>query len=137
LTTADVLALLDSDVERARAAWRDYVADRASATSPWDRLRSGHYLGSEGFLRGLRQHIDGRSLDQVPSAMADPARPTAEQILEAVAGAAGCSRAVVLDRRRAPEPFRAGIYLLRRAGNVPLRDVAAMAAVSPGRISQI
>ena len=84
LTTADVLAPFDTDLERARAAWRDYVADQAGAASPWDRLRAGHYLGSERFLRGLRQHIDGRSLDQVPSAMADPARPTAEQILEAV-----------------------------------------------------
>ena len=137
LTTADVLGLLAADREAARAAWREYVAGPADAASPWDGLRSGHYLGGEAFLRGLRRHIAGRSLDQVPSAMADPARPTAEQVLDAVAGACARPRDLVLDRRRAPEPFRAAIYLLRRAANVPLREVAAMGAVSPGRVSQI
>lgn len=137
LTTAEVLGLLAADEAAARAAWRDYVAGQADAASPWDGLRSGHYLGGEAFLRGLRRHIEGRSLDQVPSAMADPARPTADRILDAVAGAAGRPRSLVLDRRGAPEPFRAAIYLLRRAANLPLRDVAAMGAVSPGRVSQI
>jgi REP element-mobilizing transposase RayT len=137
LAVGDVLGRLADDIGTARAAWRDDVADHAQAPSPWDNLRSGHYLGSETFLRGLKAHIDGRSLDQVPSAMADPARPTAERVLAAVAGAARRPPDELLDRKRAPEPFRATIYLLRRAANLPLREVAAMGTVSPGRVSQI
>jgi hypothetical protein len=125
------------DAGDARKAWADYVADGLDAPSPWDDLRAGHYLGSEPFLRSLKSLIDGRSLDQVPSAMADPTRPTEGQILDAVARAANRPRDAVLDRKRAPEPFRVAIYLLRRAGNLPLRQVAEMGAISPGRVSQI
>jgi len=134
LTAGRVLERFDGD---RRAAWRDYVEAGLDAPSPWNELRAGHYLGGEEFLRRLKSTIGGRSLDQVPSAMADPARPTEDRILAAVAGAAGHPADAILDRRRAPEPFRAAIYLLRRAGNVPLRRVAEMGAVSQGRVSQI
>ena len=137
LATDEVLRLLDADLEKARAAWRDYVDEGLDVASPWNRLRGGHYLGSEDFLRGLSARIDGQLLDQVPAAMADPARPTAERVLAAVSGAAGLPIPALLDRHQAPAPFRAAIYLLRRAGNVPLRQVAAMGAISQGRVSQI
>ena len=133
LTTETVLSYCAD----ARTTWQNYVAEAPDDASPWDALRGGHYLGSEEFLAGLKDHIAGQSLDQVPSAMADPARPTADQILTAVSRTTGRPVASVLDRRAAPEPFRAAIYLLRRAGNVPLRDVAALGNVSQGRVSQI
>ena len=137
LTTETVLSLCGASGSEARTGWCDYVAAWADAASPWDALRGGQYLGSEEFLRGLRDRIDGRSLDQVPSAMADPVRPTADQILTAVARTIDRPVDTILDRRAEPEPFRAAIYLLRRVGNVPLRDVAAMGNVSQGRVSQI
>ena len=137
LTTETVLSCCGASGSGARAYWRDYVAQWPDATSPWDALRGGHYLGSEEFLRALQDHIDGRSLDQVPSAMANPARPTADQILAEVARTVDRPVDAILDRHAEPEPFRAAIYLLRRAGNMPLRDVAAMANVSQGRVSQI
>ena len=142
LTTETVLSYCGATDTEARAAWRDYFSGALDAgipdeASPWDDLRGGHYLGSEHFLRGLNDRIKGQSLDQVPSAMANPARPTADEILTAVARAVDRPVEAVLDRRAAPEPFRAAIYLLRRAGNVPLRDVAALGNVSQGRVSQI
>jgi len=45
-------------------------------------------------------------------------------------------REAVLDRRN-KEAFRMLIYLLRRACNMPLKDVAALAGISLGRVSQI
>jgi len=137
LTTEGVLSCCAAAGGDARAAWRGYVAQWQDAPSPWESLRGGHYLGSDDFLRGLKDRIAGQSLDQVPSAMAHPARPTADQILAAVARTADRPVGAILDRRAEPEPFRAAIYLLRRAGNVPLRDVAALGKVSPGRVSQI
>ena len=137
LTTDTVLSYCGAAGTEARAAWRDHFSGEPDATSPWEALRSGHYLGSEDFLRGLKDRIAGQSLDQVPSAMANPARPTADQILTAVARTIDRPVDAVLDRRAEPESFRAAIYLLRRAGNVPLRDVAAMGNVSQGRVSQI
>jgi len=48
--------------------WQDYVEQGISAPSPWRELRGGHYLGSEPFLRKLALMVNGKSLDQVPSA---------------------------------------------------------------------
>jgi len=59
------------------------------------------------------------------------------QVQQAVADAADIPRAAVLDRRAAREPYRVAAFLLRRACNIPLRQVADMAGVSPARISQI
>lgn len=136
LTTHPVLSLLDNDHAAAATAWRAYI-EETGASSPWDYLRAGHYLGSEAFLAGLKAHIEGKSLDQVASALADPARPTADRIQGAVAAAASVPLDAVLDREQAPDAFRATVYLLRRASNLPIRQVAEMGEVSQGRVSQI
>jgi REP element-mobilizing transposase RayT len=137
LATKTMLSLCGASDSESRSHWRDYVAQWPDAASPWEALRGGQYLGSEAFLRSLNYHIAGQSLDQVPSAMANPMRPTANEILTAVARTVDRPVDAVLDRRAEPEPFRAAVYLLRRAGNVPLRDVARLGNVSQGRISQI
>jgi hypothetical protein len=121
----------------ARAAWSAYVADGADAAAPWEKARGGHYLGRPEFLRAVAERIRGRPLGQVSRDAAVPDRPTTEAVLAAVAGAAGVPPALVLDRRRAPEAWRAAVYLLRRACNLPLSQTAAIAGVSPARISQI
>ena len=77
------------------------------------------------------------SLAQVPSAVARPDRPTVDQVYAAVAAAAQVPADLVLDRKAAREAFKVTVYLLRRACNVPLKEVAALARVSPARISQI
>jgi hypothetical protein len=117
--------------------WQDYVEQGISAPSPWRELRGGHYLGSEPFLRKLALMVNGKSLDQVPSAAADPLRPTRDQIISAVAAAAGIREIDATNRVDHPEVFPVTAYLLRRAANLPLRDVAALGGVSPGRVSQI
>jgi hypothetical protein len=54
----------------------------------------------------------------------------------AVAKAFGVTAEAVQNRSH-PPAFRAWVYLLRRAANLSLREAAACAGVSPGRISQI
>jgi REP element-mobilizing transposase RayT len=134
---ADLLAALDVGAGDAAAAWDAYVAAGDDSASPWDSLRGGHYLGSEAFLAMLARRIRGRPLDQVARAAARPDRPTADSVLAAIAAVAGIPLDSVLDRRRAPEPYRAAAYLLRRACNLPLREAAALAGVTPARVSQI
>jgi REP element-mobilizing transposase RayT len=137
LTTDVVLTTLDADNTAATSAWCNYVADASNTPSPWENLRSGHYLGSEAFLHGLKNRIDDTALDQVASALANPNRPTADRVQDAVASAARVPPDAVLDRSHSPDAFRATVYLLRRASNLPLRQVAEMGAVSQGRVSQI
>ena len=53
-----------------------------------------------------------------------------------VSVAYGMPREKVLDRS-CQQAFQAAVYLLRRAANLPLREVASLSGVSPSRVSHI
>ena len=65
-----------------------------------------------------------------------PSRPDAEAVLTAVAKAF-CVMPEQVQNRRHQRAFQAWVYLLPRAVNLSLREVADKAGVSSGRISQI
>ncbi len=75
--------------------------------------------------------------EQVSGEVMRPDRPTMEQIYTAVADAAGVSLDAVLDRHVRKDVFQVSVYLLRRACNLPIKQVAASGKVSVPRISQI
>jgi hypothetical protein len=77
-----------------------------------------------------------QDLDDVPRAQAQPARPTPEALLAAVAKAFKVRLDGVLNRTHQPA-FHAAVYLLRRVANLPLKDVSALAGVSISRVSRI
>jgi hypothetical protein len=84
----------------------------------------------------MQAFVAGMALDGVPEAQRRPARPTPERVVGEVAARFGLDPAS-LRRRTHPDAVRAAIYLLRRGANVPLREVAKWAGISPGRVSQI
>lgn len=120
----------------AKAAYRRFVAQGGGATSPWENLRGQIWLGDEAFLQRMEQRVKGRRLDNVPTRQTQPIRPTRQAVIKAVATAYGVPPHAVFDRTCQPV-FQAVVYFLRRAANLSLKEVAALAAVSPPRISQI
>lgn len=137
LTTQWILEQFGGEAGRARQAYRRFVREGKGAASPWRDLRGQIFLGGEAFMRKMAHRARRQSLAQQPAAVARPDRPTVDQICAAVAGAAQVPPETVLDRRAAREAFQVTVYLLRRACNLPLKEVAALAHVSPPRISQI
>lgn len=137
LTVDWVLGEFAGAPEGTRKAYRDYVAEGKSAPSPWQDVRAQMYLGSEPFLRDMAQRIRTLPSDQVPRDMLHPDRPTRDAIIGAVAKAAGVPASSALDRAVRQDVFQVTVYLLRRAANLSLKEVSAMAGVSPPRISQI
>jgi len=81
----------------------------------------------------LKQHIDV----DIPITQRNPERPTSDQLLKDVAGAYGIAVDDLFDRQQYREPYQTTVFLLRRVCNLSLKDVAAMAGISPGRVSQI
>ena len=65
-----------------------------------------------------------------------PERPLASDILTAVSTAYDRPPDLVPERS-CQAAFRAWVYLLRRAANLRLQEVAAMAGISAPRVSQI
>ena len=137
LAVAPVLKAFASAEEGPRKGYRSYVAEGKGVPSPLAEVRAQMYLGDNAFLRDMATRIRDLPADQVPAAMLHPDRPTAAAIIAAVAQAAGVPETSVLNRHEHADVFQAAVYLLRRAANLSLKEVAAAASVSPPRISQI
>jgi hypothetical protein len=137
LTQADILDHFASAAEGRRRAYRAFVAAGESEPSPLQQVRGQIYLGGTAFLKEMAEQARTLAAHQVPAAMFAPDRPTEADVIAAVSAAAGVAPTTVLDRSERTDVFQATVYLLRRSANLPLRRVAGLAGVSPGRISQI
>jgi hypothetical protein len=84
----------------------------------------------------MEKMLAGNTSRGIARRQLSPGRPSAREVLKAVAEAHQIPVRSVLDRRNG-EAFRHAVYLLRRRANLPLQDVAEMAQVSIGRVSQI
>ena len=104
--------------------------------SPWARLRGQIYLGGEDFLKRMERRLPGRRVRGIARAHLEPLRPDAVAIEMGVAKAYRISVDRVLDRASG-EAYKATVYLLRRAANLPLAEVAKRAGISLPRVSQI
>ncbi len=137
LSSGWILRQFSAQDELARRAYRRFVREGIGGASPWDDLRAGGFLGGAGFLREMGERIERESPDGTVTAAQRPDRPSADEIGAAVAEAAGIAPEAVLDRHASQAAYQVTIYLLRRAANIPLSEVAAMAGVSAPRVSQI
>ena len=136
LDTTGVLQHFGPTREHALVAYRHYVAAGTDTSSPWEQLRGQMWLGDEAFRTRMEHLAQNQSWADVPSAHTHPLRPTQDEVLQKVGAAYDIATAHVLDRSR-QRPFQAAVYLLRRAANVSLKDVASLAGVSPSRVSHI
>ena len=84
----------------------------------------------------MEKLLVGQPARGVPRRQLGPTRPTAQRVVQAVAKVHGLSAAAVLDRENG-EAFRHAVYLLRRRANLSLGEVAELAGVTIGRVSQI
>ncbi|MEJ5211239.1 MAG: transposase [Burkholderiales bacterium] len=131
-----VLAQFGEDPAAARQAYQRFVRAGIGAESPWQKLRSQIYLGSDDFLARMERLAAASEVSGVPRGHRLPARPNPDGLLEEVCRIYRCSAEDV--RRRSHQPaFQSWVYLLRRAANLGLRETAALAGVSAPRISQI
>ncbi len=136
LDAASVLARFGGAGAAARAAYRRFVREGLGAPSPWENLRGQIWLGGEAFHDAMQRRLRERSTGDIAEAQRRPTRPDGAEVLAAVATAFGIPEAPLLARHDS-NAYRAAAFLLRRAANLPLREVAALFSVSPSRISRI
>ena len=132
LVTDRVLALFSGSRKR----YQSFVMEGIGNESVWKDLRGQIYLGDERFLERMQDRVEGKAVSGIAKVQVRPVRPGVEEIKRAVADKYGIRAGEVLDRRQG-EAYRTAVYLMRRAGNLPLREVAEWAGVSAGRVSQI
>lgn len=136
LETGWMLSQFAAHRKRAQLAYRRFVADGVGAQSPWEALRGQIFLGPAEFLAHMARLVKRQSLVGVPRSQSRPTRPKKNDVLRAVAKTYATAPHAVLNRVH-QGAFQAGVYLLRRAANLSLNEVAALAGVSPPRVSQI
>ena len=138
LSVDRVLELFSTKREEAIHRYRQFVSEGVTAVAPWSELRGQIYLGGDDFLAKSKAMLEGRRIDtDIPSAQSHPERATPEQVLHDVASAFGLDVGEVFDRRNNREAFRTAVFLLRRACNLSLKEVAELAGISLSRVSQI
>jgi putative transposase len=120
----------------ARRAYERFVAQGLKQPSPWEALKGQIYLGSDAFHARMHKHLAGKRATGIARRQLHPQRPSAQAVLRAVADIHGIKPLAALERRRG-SVFKQAVYLLRRRANLSLREVAAMAGVTIGRIAQI
>lgn len=119
-----------------RSGYERFVEEGIGQDAPWARLRGQIYLGGEDFLERMQRRLPGRRVKGIARSHLEPLRPTAAAIEAGVAKAYRIPLDQVLDRASG-EAYKAAVYLLRRAANLPLAEVAKRAGISPPRVSQI
>ncbi len=131
-----ILELFSVNRKEAVERYRQFVGEGAG--EPWNELRGQIYLGGDDFLARSKAMLKNREIDaDIPSAQFHPERATPNQVLRDVARAYGVDVSEVLDRHINREAYRTGVFLLRRACNLSLKEVAELACISPARVSQI
>ena len=120
----------------ARRAYERFVAQGLKQPSPWEGLKGQIYLGSDAFHARMHKHLAGKRATGIARRQLHPQRPSAQAVLRAVADIHGIKPLAALERERG-SVFKHAVYLLRRRANLSLREVAAMAGVTIGRIAQI
>jgi len=124
------------DRDAGQAAYRRFVAEGTAAASPWEALRGQIWLGGKAFRQRMSGLVAQQNLEAVPKMQTHPERPLAEDVVSAVARAFEIAQGAVLDRSH-QTAFKTAVFLLRRACNLPLADVARLVGVSASRISRI
>ena len=82
LETAWVLGQFSGTQARARAAYRNFVAEGRKAQSPWQRLRGQVFFGSEAFVEAVGGLLaEKERFPEIPRQQRYPARPPLATIL--------------------------------------------------------
>jgi hypothetical protein len=136
LAAEAVLSLFSPQRSQAQRAYVRFVSERNQAFSPWTAVKGQIFLGSDPFIARMEQLLTGHTPRGISRRQLSPIRPGTQTVLKAVAKAHRIALRNVLDRRSG-EAFRHAVYLLRRRANLSLQEVAALAGVSSGRVSQI
>ncbi len=137
LAVQHVQSLFGTSAKKAINHYKRFVEEGIHIGSPWEQLRGQIYLGGDDFIDGLQSRIDSHAFDRdITFEQRYPCRATVDDVVRAVMEHYGMDRHEVVDRRN-KMVFRQLIFLLRRACNAPLREIASMTGISEGRVSQI
>ena len=122
---------------RAIAAYQAFMEEGIKAPSPWKNRRQQVWLGSAEFAESMQRKLRGQSrLSAIPGTQIPSNRPDLRIVVQDVAAAYKIDPDTLFTRVH-QAAFQACVYLLRRVSNMPLRNVADIAGVSPSRISHI
>jgi putative transposase len=136
LAVKPVLGMFSAERSQARRAYVRFVAEGGEQPSPWLQLKGQIFLGSQPFTTRMEKLLGGHKPKGISRRQLAPGRPSAERVLRAVAKAHEIPRSAALERGSG-QAFKHAVYLLRRQANLSLREVATIAGVSIGRVSQI
>ena len=104
---------------------------------PWERVQGQIYLGSEGFLRHVREQVGTDARAEIPLVQRQPGRPTLAAIVGHVAQAYGQDEAEVRQRTRRPSEARqVAAYGARHIAGSDLQTIGCYFGLSYPAVSR-
>lgn len=136
LQVKTVLKQFGRQPDIARKRYREFVRQGIHGASPWGKLRGQIYLGEADFLTRMERLARTQDLANVPRQQTRPTRLDKDTVLARVGEVYGLQVQEILSKSQS-QAYHCAAWLLRRAANLPLKEVAALFGVSPSRISHI
>jgi len=122
-----------------RAAIKNYikfVKEGVECESPWSNLVGQIWLGGKDFINGIESKISKKESKEIPYEQRNPLRVTKEEIFKDVKRIYGISSKENLNRNN-KGAYKLTVYLLRRAVNLGVKEVAYVFNISEGMVSRI
>jgi len=104
--------------------------------SPLSNLVGQIWLGEKDFINGVESKISKKDSKEIPYEQRNPLRATKEEIFKDVKRIYGISSKEKLNRNN-KGAYKLTVYLLRRAVNLGVKEVADVFNISEGMVSRI
>lgn len=141
LHTDWILAQFARGRNRARAAYKRFVANGGGQASPLSKVVGQIYLGSEAFRAQMEENLQNRVITkEIPITQRHPMRPHIKEILNQVAKAFKVEAGHLLNAGKSTEAREArkvAIYLCRHLGGHDLKTVAEQFGLSYTHVSKL
>lgn len=118
------------------AIYKRFVKDGIGSKAPWNKLKGQIWLGQQDFIKEVQKYINNTNPYEIPGAQLNPIRPSKEQIVNAVKELYKISEKEIIERKN-KEAYKATVYLLKRAANMQIHEIALMFQISDSMVSKI
>lgn len=118
-----------------RKRYKQFVYERLDKTDPFKDMRAGFVLGSETFVRKVKEKVMRGPVAEIPSFKALK-NPTMNEVVEKTSRFFGISEEEILKRRRNFLPRKIALYLTRKCTSEKIGDIGTKFGITYPAVSK-
>jgi len=116
--------------------YKKFVEEGVGEENPSKNIIGQIWLGSKEFVKEVEGKVGIKESKEIPISQRRPIRPTANELIDVVKKEYMVDNKSIVERKNI-EAYRAAVYLLRREGNLGVREVSEKFSISESMVSRI